>query len=108
MPGRWPSRFDVSANTRLQSLHDLVKHKANLRVTCRCGKVHVYDAARFCRYAMVRHWNTYLEALGHRIKCDQCGRRNPHLRAVPDPPTPADPFPRSEDEWKRLVRRLRS
>jgi hypothetical protein len=97
----------VAANTRLDSLHDLIRHKANLRVTCQCGKVHVYDAVRFCRYAMVRMWNVQLEALRHRIKCDRCGRRGPHMRAVPDAPTPADPFPRTEGEWERLSRRLR-
>ena len=103
----WRFRSDVGANTRLDSLHHLVKHKANLRVTCVCGKQHVYDAARFCRYAMCRNWNTQLEALSHHIKCDRCGRRGPRLKAVPDAPTPADPFPRSEDEWKVLVKRMR-
>ncbi len=97
----------MSANTRLDSLHDLIKHNANLRVTCRCGKVHVYDTQRLCRYAQCRNWNTQLEALAHRFRCDRCGRRGPALRAVSDPPTPADTFPRSEDDWKRLVRRLR-
>lgn len=97
----------MSANTRLDSLHDLIKHEANLRVTCRCGKQHVYDARRLCRYAMCRGWNTQLEALAFRLRCDRCNRRAPQLRAVMEPPTPADPFPRTEDEWKRLVKRLR-
>lgn len=97
----------MSANTRLDSLHDLIKHKANLRVTCPCGKFHIYDASRFARYALVKQWNTQLEALRHRIRCEACGRRGPHMRAVANPPTPADPFPQTEAEWKLLVRRLR-
>ena len=98
----------MSANTRLDSLHDLMRHKANLLVTCRsCGKQHIYDAERFARYALCRNWNTQLESLICRIRCDRCGRRNPHVKATPEPPTPADPFPRSEAEWKRLVQRLR-
>ena len=68
----------MAANTRLDSLHDLVKHKANLRVTCRCGKQHVYDAARFCRYAMCKSWNTQLEALVQQIRYEQCGCKGPH------------------------------
>ena len=45
----------MSANTRLDSLSDLVKHKANLRVTCRtCDKVVVIDAQRFARYCHLR------------------------------------------------------
>lgn len=97
----------MSANTRLDSLHHLIKHKANLLVTCRCGRQHIYDAQRFCRYALCRGWNTYLESLANRIRCDRCGRRGPHLKATPDLPTPADPFPRTEDAWAGLVRRMR-
>jgi hypothetical protein len=101
------SHIVMAANTRLDSLHDLIKHKANLRMTCQCGRQHVYDAARLCRYAMCRNWNVQLEALSSRLRCGQCGRRGPRLRAVPDAPTPDDPFPRDEAEWTRLVRRLR-
>ncbi len=97
----------MSANTRLDSLSDLIKHKANLLVICVCGKRHIYDAQRFNRYALCRVWNTQLESLRHRIRCDRCGRRGPQTKATPEPPTPADPFPRSEQAWKQLVRRLR-
>lgn len=97
----------MSANTRLDSLHDYIKHDANLQVTCACGKQHVYDAVRFCRYAMCRGWNTQLQALAYYIRCDRCGRRYPRCRAVKFPPTPADPFPRDEAGWTRLTRRMR-
>lgn len=102
-----PAALRMGANVRLDDLHDLIRHKANLLVICECGKQHIYDASRFCRYAMARSSNTYLAALGHRIRCDRCNRRHPRLRATAHPPTPADPFPRTEQEWKHLTRRLR-
>lgn len=97
----------MSANTRLDSLHDLIRHNANLQITCLCGRQHIYDASRLCRYAMCRGWNEHLEALGYHLRCSACGKRGPHLKAVMQPPTPADPFPRSERDWKALIRRLR-
>jgi hypothetical protein len=97
----------VSANTRLDSLSDLMKHKANLRVTCRtCDKVSVIDAKRSARYCFLRCWNTHLEALVCRMICSQCGARGAHLKATRKRPGP-DPFPRGEYNWKRLFRSLR-
>ncbi|MFC7537847.1 hypothetical protein ACFQPG_10790 [Sphingomonas sp. GCM10030256] len=97
----------MGANTRLDGLSDLVKHKANLRVTCRtCDKVSVVDAQRFNRYCLLRCWNTQIEALGQRLVCSRCGARAPHLKATRERPGP-DPFPKDERAWKLLFRRLR-
>lgn len=97
----------VSANTRLDSLHDLIKHKANVRVTCRtCDKVSVFDAQRFGRYCLLKCWNTQLEALACRLICSRCGARGAHLTATREK-AGADPFPRGEQAWKRLLRALR-
>ena len=97
----------MSANTRLDSLGDLAKHKANLRVTCRtCEKVSIIDAERFNRYCLLRRWNAQLEALGARLVCGRCGARAAHLRATPERAGP-DPFPKDERGWKLLYRRLR-
>ena len=61
----WPCPCAVSANTRRDSLSDLIKLKANLRVACRtCEKVSVIDASRFYRYCLLRCWNSQLEGLG--------------------------------------------
>ncbi len=66
----------MAANTRLDSLSDLIKHKANLRATCRtCDKVSVLDARRFARYCLLRCWNSHLEALATRLVCSRCGAR---------------------------------
>lgn len=97
----------MGANTRLDSLSDLVKHKANLRVTCRtCDKVGVLDAQRFSRYCMLKCWNAHLAALCSRLVCSQCGARNAHVKATRERPGP-DPFPRTEHAWKLLYKRLR-
>jgi len=97
----------MPANTRLDQLSDLVKHRANVRVTCRtCDKVSVFDAARFARYCHLRCWNTQLEALAARLKCSRCGAQGGHLQATREQ-AGADPFPRGEHAWKLLFRRLR-
>lgn len=97
----------MAANTRLDSLHDLVRNRASLKVQCRtCDNVSILDAARFARYCMLRRWNTQLEALGGRLACHRCGSRWSHLSATPAKPGP-DPFPTSEAAWRQLYRRLR-
>ena len=97
----------MSANTRLDSLSDLIKHKANLRVECRtCEKVSVIDASRFNRYCLLRCWNNQLEALAVRMMCSRCGARGAHVKATRAKPGP-DPFPVGEQAWKRLFRSLR-
>ena len=97
----------MAANTRLDSLHDLARHKASLKLTCRtCGKVSLFDAQRFARYCILRGWNTQLASLNVRFVCRQCGARNVHLGASPEPPG-SDPFPKDEGEWRRLFKQLR-
>jgi hypothetical protein len=97
----------VGANTRLDSLSDLARHRANLRVQCRtCERVAVIDAARFNRYCLLRRWNNQLAQLGVRLTCGGCGARNVHLKATPEA-AGADRFPRDERAWKQLYRLLR-
>lgn len=97
----------MSANTRLDSLSDLIKHKANLRVICRtCEKVSVLDARRFARYCLLRCWNSQLDALALRLMCSRCGARGAHVKSTREKAGP-DPFPRGEQAWKRLFRALR-
>ena len=97
----------MSANTRLDSLSDLIKHKANLRVTRQtCEKVSVIDARRFARYCLLRCWNDQLEALASRLICSRCGGRGAHLKATRERAGP-DPFPKDERGWKLLFRSLR-
>ena len=97
----------MAANTRLDSLHDLARNKASLRVECRtCDKVRLFDAERSARYCMLRGWNTQLASLSSRLVCQQCGARHVRLSATPDRPEP-DQFPKTEAEWRQLFRRLR-
>jgi Zn finger protein HypA/HybF involved in hydrogenase expression len=97
----------MATNTRLDCLGDLARHQANLKVECRtCRKVTVIDAARFNRYCLLKRWNTQVQQLGHRLVCSRCGSRDSHLRATPEQAGP-DPFPRNEQGWKALYKRLR-
>ena len=95
----------MSVDTRLDSLSDLIRQKANMRATCRtCGKVSVVDAQRFARYCLLRCWNTHLEALACRMICRQCPARGAYLKATRERAGP-DAFPRGEYAWKRLSKR---
>jgi len=97
----------VSANTRLNDLHDLARNKASLKIECRtCHNVRLFHAERFASFCMLRSWNPNLASLSTRLVCQQCGARNAHLSAVPDKPG-SDPFPQSDAAWKQLHRRLR-
>ena len=63
---------DVSANTRLDSLSDLTKHKTDLRV--RGGparKVSVIDARRFARHCLLRCWIRQMDVLAPRLICSR-------------------------------------
>lgn len=97
----------MAANIRLDSLSDLVRHKANLKVQCRtCDHTAVIHAARLGRFCFLKTWNTQLGQLGHRLRCSRCRAKNSHLKAVGTRAGP-DPFPKSEREWGLLYRRLR-
>jgi hypothetical protein len=97
----------MAANTRLNSLHDLVRHKASLRVECRtCDNVRHFHAERFCRYCLLRGWNTQLASLSAKLLCSKCGARSVKLGAATEQPG-ADPFPQTEAGWRQLFRHLR-
>ena len=107
MPASWACRSDVAANTRLDSLSDLAKHEANLLVLCTCGRAQVLSTPRLARYVMLRNWNDQLQALRSRLRGAACGKRPTYLKATPELPTLADPFPRDERGWELLRRKLR-
>jgi hypothetical protein len=97
----------MSANVRLDSLYDLSRRRANLRVECgTCGKVTVFDAERLARYCLLRAWSTQLSVLGRQFVCTRCGARAAYLKPTPEQAGP-DRFPKGEREWKSLYRRLR-
>lgn len=98
----------AAANTRLDSLSDICHHGGNLRATCRCGHRGVLDAAKLNRFYMVHRWGTQLEwQVGMHLRCSQCGSRPIELRATYLPPDAPNRFPKTEEAWARLVRRLR-
>jgi hypothetical protein len=97
----------VGANTRLDSLSDLARHRANLRVRCKTyNGVVVIDAGRFNRYCLLRRWNNQLAQLGVRLSCGGCGAPNVHLQATATP-AGSDRFPKDEQGWRQLYRRRR-
>lgn len=78
----------VAANTRLDSLNDLIRHKANLQVQCRtCAHTSIIDAARFARLCFLKTWNTQLGSwaagLPPALQPLPCQEQQPQGRAHP-------------------------
>ena len=96
----------MSANVTLRTLGDYVKRKANLFIICDCGHSAVVDAEKLNRWYLCHNWNTNMEVVGGHLRCTRCKGRPD--RFAPTPRRPDRPnWMSSEDDWKRLVRRLR-
>lgn len=94
-------------NVKIETLHDIVRHKGNLRVLCQCGHVGVVDAEKTARWYACHNWDLRIFALGRHLRCTRCRGRPKAWRATAEWPSAPDRFPRSEREWAQLVRALR-
>jgi len=96
----------MGANVRFRTLSDYIRQKANVRAKCRCGHVGIVDAVKFKRWVDAHRYNEWLEVCGGCLKCSQCKHRAIGIKPTPEAPTnPA--WMESEDQWVRLVKRLR-
>ena len=98
----------MGANIKLTTIGDVVHHKGNLRVECRCGRRSVIDAAKLDRYYTVQRWSTVLEVVGMHLRCSSCGARGAHLRITLEPPRGPRWGPQTEEAWRFLIARLRN
>lgn len=96
----------MSANISLKNLGDYVRRKANLFIICGCGHSAVLDAEKLNRWFLCHNWNTAADAVGARLRCLRCKGRPDRFAATPRKPDRPN-WMSSEDDWKRLVRRLR-
>lgn len=97
----------MSANTRFETLEDVVRKDGNLRVQCSCRHWHVFDGGRLSRWFRCHGWDTRMHMLRERLKCGRCGKRPERVRPTAEKPTARDPFPIDEQGWERLVKNLR-
>jgi hypothetical protein len=99
----------VGANIKLERLSDVTRRGWNLGVQCECGHVAIVDAQRMERWYMCHRWDTRWHLLRDHLYCLSC-RRCPapvRLRPSAQQPTAPNRFPRTEEQWARLVKGLR-
>lgn len=97
----------VSANTRTETLADMAKHAKAVAAQCDCGHVGIVDLQKLLRLFWVRRWDTRVHMAVDHLRCTACGARPYRLRMTHQLPTGPDWGPRTEEDWKRLVARLR-
>ena len=97
----------MGANTKIETLWDVTKHNGNLAVFCRCGHSSVVDAALLSRWYAAHCFDIKWHLIGDHLRCSQCKGRPERIRLTHQIPTAPTRFPRDEEGWKRLVKRLR-
>ncbi|KQN00551.1 hypothetical protein [Sphingomonas sp. Leaf25] len=58
---------------RFETVGDLCRFGANLRVVCRCGHVAIIDNEQLHHQYMRRHWPSSLGTVVMKLKCSRCG-----------------------------------
>lgn len=97
----------MAANTRFRRLFDYTRHKANMRCECACGHVSIVDAMQLKRWASVHRWNDAIEVIVKHLRCSRCGDRPVQVRPVQSNPTAPRFGPTNEEDWARVIRRVR-
>jgi len=86
---------------RFDTVGDLCRFGANLRLVCYCGHVGVIDRDELHFVYMRRHWPSNLPTVVARLKCSRCGQ----------PPRDWSPTPRAATHkigptvWEHRMRR---
>jgi hypothetical protein len=99
----------MGANFKWECLHDLAG-KWQLAVHCVCGHAGAIDAARLARWFMCHGWSTRKSRIAEHLYCSECrkkGRGRMRVGITANLPT-SDPFPKNEEGWRFLVKRLRN
>ncbi len=97
----------MSANTRFETLGDVVWKRGNIAVGCSgCQRRAVISAEWLERVYAVHRWDRRFAFIGRRLRCSRCGARPDIVRVTHARPT-LDRPPRTEAEWRRLAARLR-
>jgi hypothetical protein len=97
----------MGANVKLETVSDVIRNGGNLLVECGCGKRSIVDAVQLDRWFKCHGWATVLSRIGAHLRCSSCRQRPANVRATLQTPTTARWGPKTEDDWRRLVRRLR-
>jgi hypothetical protein len=98
----------MGANKKIEVLSDVSRHGFELGIGCYCGHRSTLHAVNTVRYFQCRCWSTRAFQCLRHFRCTRCGRKG-RVRIGLSAGVPVDHgvYPRSEDGWKALVKRLR-
>ena len=97
----------MGANVRAETISELAG-RGNLAMSCsRCDRKGVVDGPRAARYFFCQRWDTNVARAGRHFRCIECGGTATRIGLTYADPTVPGWGPRSEEQWKRLVARLR-
>lgn len=100
-------RGAMGANFRAETISEIAG-RGNLAMTCsRCGRQGVVDGPRAARYFFCQRWDGHTARAGRHFRCIECGGTATRIGLTYALPTAPGWGPRSEEDWRRLVRRLR-
>lgn len=101
----------MGANFSWHGLTDLMG-KWRLSAECYCGHAGAIDPHKLARYYAAHGWSTGRFQLAEHLFCTGCRRKGRggrvYVGITINDPTNDDFFPRNEESWKFLVRRLRN
>ena len=97
----------MAANFNPETISEIAR-RGNLGMRCaRCGRRGVVDGPRAARYFFCQRWDGHVSRAGWHFRCIVCGGTGTRIALTFALPTVPGWGPRSEQEWQRLVRRLR-
>lgn len=98
----------MGANKKVEDLSDIARHGFELGVRCWCGHKATLSIGDTVRYFHCRQWPTSTFQCRRHFRCSKCGRKGQvRVGVSAGLVTDHGVYPRREEDWKRLVRRLR-
>ena len=86
---------------------EMGRHGGNVVARCACGHRGVIDQKKLLRYFMVHRWDQRVHLIARRLKCSRCGKRPQRVGVSSRDPLGPAWGPQTEEDWKRLIKRLR-
>lgn len=98
----------MGANVKFETVNDLIKRQANLRVICSCGRSSVVDGKALARWYACHMFDLRFTFVRDHLRCSRCKGQPEEVRITAEHPTAPNRFPQTEDQWGKLVKRLRN
>jgi hypothetical protein len=97
----------MGANFRVETINDIAT-RGNIAAVCGgCGRTGVVDGPKAVRYFFCWGWDKHVARAARHFRCIECGGNPWRLGLTHDLPSGPEWGPRTEDDWRRLVKRMR-